>query len=155
MIFKLYCLQNESPNGTQIRPETGSETEGLWKVIFTILWWILAPRMGPKIYLKSIPKNVCFWYRCFWDFGWIWGTSFCIKWGDAVGSLPFFFGLRCGTPFLARHGGGTPSDRFQNGSILEGLDLDFGGFGTPFCDVFVTTWLPYALQSWSFLAVLF
>ena len=90
-------------------------------------------------------------YRCFWNFGFILGTSCCIKWGEAVALLSFFWGSMLLFGFLVVLDPSWPS----LGSILEGLDLDFGGFGTPFWDVFVTTWLPYALQCWSFLAVLF
>ena len=78
-------------------------------------------------------------------------TSFCIKWGDPVESLPFFFESTLFFGFLVVLEPSWPS----LGSILEGLDLDFGGFGTPFWDVFVTIWVPCAVQFWSFLAVLF
>ena len=53
------------------------------------------------------------------------GNQFLHKMEGPVESLPFFFGLRCGTPFLARHGGGYPI-----GPIPKWLD--FGGFGPRF-----------------------
>ena len=115
-------------------------------------FWL--PEWDPNS-IKKASLKCMFFASVFLEFWLHFGDQFLHKMGQCCEVRPSFFGLRCGTPFLARHGGGTPSDRFQNGSILEGLDLDFGGFGTPFCDVFVTTWLPYALQSWSFLAVLF
>ena len=48
-ILKVYWFQNKIPTEAKIHPETGSERECLWKAFFMILWWILAPRMGPNI----------------------------------------------------------------------------------------------------------
>ena len=69
MIFKVNFLKNGSPNGFRMRPETGSERRGLWKAIFLIFCWILAPRMSPKIYIKKISKKCLFWEQIFFDFG--------------------------------------------------------------------------------------
>jgi len=101
--------------------------------------------------LKKQPLICLFLASVFWEFWLHFGNQFLHKMGGACGEPSVFFGSMLFFGVLVVRDPSWPG----LGSILEGLDLDVEGFGTPFWDVFVTTWLPYALQCWSFLAVLF